>query len=152
MVAKSSMQDAPKVENGLVCKTKNADLVPKKNAHADKVVLKCEKQGVRKFAKIKNAEFSALYKGSKKWYCDGTTVFFTANAVDKMAAVASKKIGKAVQRNRAKRLLRAAFARCSPSLKRGKYILVAREGILQTPYIKLCSSLSWAFKKLECLK
>ncbi len=152
MVAKSSTQDAPKVEKDLPCEFASSNLAQEKSLCEDKASSKQVAQGARKFGKVKNAEFSAIYKGAKKWYCDGAAVFFSPNSADKMAVVASKKIGKAVQRNRAKRLLRAAFARLSPSLKCGKYILVARDNILQTPYTRLCSSLAWAFRKLQCLK
>ncbi len=146
------MQDAPKVEKDLPCEVAKSNLAQEKSLCTHKASSKQTPQGARKFAKIKNAEFQALYKGAKKWYCDGAAVFFSPNSADKMAVVASKKIGKAVQRNRAKRLLRAAFASTSLRLKCGKYILVARDGILQTPYTRLCSSLTWAFRKLQCLK
>ncbi|HHE9884848.1 TPA: ribonuclease P protein component, partial [Campylobacter coli] len=46
-----------------------------------------------------NEEFSAVYKTGKKWYCDGIIIFYLKNDEQKMAVVASKKVGKAVIRN-----------------------------------------------------
>ena len=61
-------------------------------------------------------------------------------------------MGKAVVRNRAKRLLRAAFFSISNELKDGTYIMVAKNGITEIPFDKICKNLSWSTKKMGCLK
>lgn len=48
--------------------------------------------------------------------------------------VASKKLGNAVKRNRAKRLLRAHFLIQSDNLKEGSYIFVAKPPLLEAPF------------------
>jgi len=48
--------------------------------------------------------------------------------------VASKKIGNAVKRNRAKRLLRALFLVYCDNLKEGSYILVAKQPLLESTF------------------
>ena len=61
-------------------------------------------------------------------------------------------MGKAVVRNRAKRLLRAAFFSISNELKDGTYIMVAKNGITEILFDKICKNLSWSIKKMGCLK
>jgi len=63
--------------------------------------------------------------------------------------VASKKVGKAVFRNRAKRLLRAHFISYSSSLKGGKYIFVAKSPILDSNYNKVNKSLKKIYTRLK---
>ena len=63
--------------------------------------------------------------------------------------VASKKIGNAVKRARAKRRLRALFLKMIPFLKDGEYILVAKAHILDTPFSELEKAFRWAIKRLD---
>ncbi len=53
----------------------------------------------------------------------------------RIGVTAGRSVGKAVRRNRAKRLLRAAMAAFIPDLPPGwDLILIARPSILQTPF------------------
>ncbi|TXE78882.1 ribonuclease P protein component [Campylobacter peloridis] len=97
-------------------------------------------------------EFSAIYKEGKKWHCEGMIIFYTQSKEKKFAVVASKKVGKAVIRNRAKRLLRAAFFQVKQEVENGKYILVAKTSINEIPFLKLEKNLRWGLKKLGCIK
>lgn len=56
-----------------------------------------------------------------------------------MGFTATKKIGNAVRRNRAKRRLRALFLEFSHLLKEGTYIFVAKQSINEAPHQKLKS-------------
>ncbi|EAI8530005.1 ribonuclease P protein component [Campylobacter coli] len=79
-------------------------------------------------------------------------IFYLKNDEQKMAVVASKKVGKAVIRNRSKRILRALFTQFENKLQNGKYIFVAKSEITQFPFSRLEKNLKWGLKKLECLK
>ncbi len=67
----------------------------------------------------------------------------------KVGFVASKKIGNAVKRARAKRRLRALFVKMAPVLKKGEYILVAKPPVLDTPFNELEKSFRRAIKRLS---
>lgn len=64
---------------------------------------------------------------------------------------ATKKLGKAVERNRAKRRLRALSARILP--ERGEqgcdYVFVARKGVFDRPFGRLCRDLKDALKEIK---
>ncbi|XAU20596.1 ribonuclease P protein component [Campylobacter jejuni] len=120
------MQDALKVEKDLLCE--NFD----------------------KFST--NEEFSSVYKIGKKWHCEGVIIFYLNSYEKKIAVVASKKVGKAVVRNRSKRILRALFAKFERYLRDGKYIFVAKNEITELSFSRLEKNLKWGLKKLECFK
>jgi len=63
--------------------------------------------------------------------------------------VASKKVGNAVHRNRAKRLLRAHFLNNIDNLKTGKYVLVAKPNLLTSEYNKTTEEIIKALKRVK---
>jgi ribonuclease P protein component len=63
--------------------------------------------------------------------------FLPQNGIHKIGFTATKKIGNAVKRNRAKRRLRALFCEHSDNLKDGTYIFVAKQSIVDIPHAKL---------------
>ncbi|EAL53834.1 ribonuclease P protein component [Campylobacter upsaliensis RM3195] len=106
-----------------------------------------------KFSRFDNAgEFVAVYKSGKKWFCDGLILFYLPTNERKRAVVASKKVGKAVVRNRAKRVLRALFAKVENDLRNGKYVLVAKADLNKFSFLKLEKSLKWGLKRIQCLR
>ncbi len=72
--------------------------------------------------------------------------------VYKLGIVASKKVGNAVHRNRAKRLLRSHFLNHLPNLKTGYYILVAKPNLLNSEYNKTTDEFFKALKRLKTFK
>ena len=63
--------------------------------------------------------------------------FLPQNGIHKIGFTATKKIGNAVIRNRAKRRLRALFCEYSNTLKDGTYIFVAKQSLYETIHEKL---------------
>jgi ribonuclease P protein component len=70
----------------------------------------------------------------------------------KVGIVASKKVGNAVHRNRAKRLLRAHFINSLEQLKTGQYVLVAKPNLLTVEYKKTTKEFFNALKRLKAIK
>jgi ribonuclease P protein component len=70
--------------------------------------------------------------------------FIPQDGIRKVGFTATKKVGNAVKRNRAKRRMRAMFYEFSNSLKDGTYIFVAKIGIFETSHEKLHND----FKKI----
>jgi ribonuclease P protein component len=64
---------------------------------------------------------------------------------------ATKKLGNAVARNRAKRRLRAAVQAVMPLLARAgsDYVLVARNGSLTRTFVEICTDLTLALAKVH---
>ncbi|ERJ26157.1 Ribonuclease P protein component [Campylobacter concisus ATCC 51562] len=48
--------------------------------------------------------------------------------------------------------MRAAFFNISSELKDGTYIMIAKNGITEISFEKICKNLSWSTKKMGCLK
>jgi len=63
--------------------------------------------------------------------------FLPQNGISKVGFTATKKIGNAVKRNRAKRRLRSLFYEHSDLLKNGTYIFVAKQSIIDISHINL---------------
>ncbi len=64
----------------------------------------------------KQKEITGLHRSGKRVYAPSLTVIYVPSDRLKMAVCVGKKHGKSVQRNRIKRLLRAAFSRYVPYL------------------------------------
>ncbi|WP_180380372.1 MULTISPECIES: ribonuclease P protein component [Campylobacter] len=108
---------------------------------------------INKFDSISDSkEFSRVYQSAKKWHCDLAVVYFLESDTSRFAAVASKKIGKAVVRNRVKRLFRAVFSTLSSDLKDGIYIFIAKSGADKVPFDKIRKSFRWALKRMDSIR
>ncbi|MBE2983833.1 ribonuclease P protein component [Campylobacter sp. RM9344] len=97
-------------------------------------------------------EFSSVYKDAKRWHSEVCVLFYKPSIQNKLAVVASKKVGKAVVRNRAKRLLRAVFLEVCDELESGIYVIVAKNGLNEFRFDKIQKNVRWSLKKLGCLK
>jgi len=82
--------------------------------------------------------------------------YFRQHSTKKIGFTATKKIGNAVKRNRAKRRLRALFVQYSTSLKDGTYIFVAKQAINEISHqqleddFKKVLNRSKSFKEISC--
>jgi len=96
--------------------------------------------------------FDLVYTRGHKRTSRTVVVFLLDTAPDqRVAYVASRIVGGAVQRNRAKRLLRAAFreAAASRAMPRGWIVLVARSKILEHESAAVTGELETLLADLE---
>ncbi|HHC11298.1 MAG TPA: ribonuclease P protein component [Campylobacterales bacterium] len=98
-------------------------------------------------------EFNRVYKNSKTVHTSQFVLFYQADIEEyKIGIVASKKVGNAICRNRAKRLLRSHFLNHIEQLKTGYYILVAKPSLLDSDYNRLTKIFFNSFKRLNTIK
>ena len=90
-------------------------------------------------------------KSTKTWHTPYFVLFFKNDNNHKVGFVASKKIGNAVHRNRAKRLLRAHFIENIDLLSHGSYVLVAKPDLLTQSYLETKKTYLHALKKCSAL-
>ncbi|GHS89936.1 ribonuclease P protein component [Campylobacterota bacterium] len=96
-----------------------------------------------------SSAFSTLFKQGKSFHSEAFVCFYQSAEVNEIGFVASKKVGNAVMRNRAKRRMREFF-RAEIALPRGRYALVAKKPIASIDFAALRSRFSRAvsiFKK-----
>ena len=91
----------------------------------------------------RSADIQAVRKTGKRWHHSLAMLYVLANHQDvsRFAFVASRRVGKAVQRNRAKRLLREATRYYLPHLTTGwDCVFVARDKTAQASYQELLAA------------
>ena len=89
-----------------------------------------------------------MYKHSTQtWHTSYFVLFYKKGDEYKVGFVASKKIGNAVHRNRAKRLLRAHFIENIDLLSQGCYVLVAKPALIDENYSVTRKAYLHALKK-----
>ena len=98
----------------------------------------------------KNGDFQKLFKTGKRVFSPALTVIYTPCRENTLMGIAlSKKHGKAVKRNRIKRLIRAAFATNSDKLN-GNYSLVIMPRIAEEyEYKSIEKSLVSCLKRMQ---
>ena len=107
-----------------------------------------------KYLRIKkNADFQKLFnKGKKVFSPNITLLYFSAHKLS-MGVAVSKKHGKAVVRNRIKRLLRAAFAETLDLLEKNYAVILVPKVGGEYTFEAFKRSLKICFKKVnECGK
>ncbi|MBE6777241.1 MAG: ribonuclease P protein component [Ruminococcaceae bacterium] len=103
-----------------------------------------------KIVKLKeNRDFRRVYNKGKSFVCPYFVVYINKNRGDqpRLGITVSKKIGNAVKRNRAKRVITAAFSTVCPKIISGyDFVIVARTRILDVKSTVVTSHL---FKFLD---
>ncbi len=85
----------------------------------------------------KQSDFATIYKEGSRYRGKYFNLVYLVNdlSVSRMAAVASKKMGGAVQRNKAKRWMRALFRRNKDRLNASlDLIMIAKPGMLESTW------------------
>ncbi len=106
-----------------------------------------------KYLRIKkNADFQKLFRQGKKVFSpDITLLYFPSNAA-RMGVAVSKKHGKAVKRNRIKRLLRAVYSDNLPSLNGNYSVILIPKVNEEYSYKSFEKSIKLCFKKINAGK
>ena len=100
----------------------------------------------------KKGQFRYVYRKGKGGACREMAIGFVKGPKLLVGFAVSKKIGHAVTRNLVKRRLRAAFRAEIPMLKKGLYVVTAREAIAQADYARLSASLRYLLAKQKLYK
>lgn len=94
-----------------------------------------------------------MYNKGKNAHSNSVVLFCLQKTdVKKIGFTATKKIGNAVIRNRAKRRLRALFVKHSPTLKDGSYVFVAKLSTIQVSAQELEKDFLKVLSKMKAIK
>lgn len=99
-----------------------------------------------------NREFVYAYKKGKKVVSDCMVFHYYKNRTKKnsLGITVSKAVGKAHDRNRAKRLIRAAYRECMPDTGCGyNVIIAARSKMAYVPYDRVLRAMKYCIEKSE---
>ncbi|MDD4199844.1 MAG: ribonuclease P protein component [Eubacteriales bacterium] len=103
----------------------------------------------------KKEDFSAIYKKGKSVPERYIVFFYRKNNLlyNRIAFLASKKVGNSVQRNRAKRLMKESYRLLGDEIKYGyDIIFIARNSINDMKFIDVDKSVKRALKKAKLLE
>ncbi|MCD6107160.1 MAG: ribonuclease P protein component [Caldisericaceae bacterium] len=100
--------------------------------------------------RLKGQEFKDVTENSKKHFGHFVVVFVSDKIQGKVGFIASKKVGNAVERNRAKRLMRESFLKIEDKLLKDRsYVIVAKKSIATVKMQDVLIDLSGILRK-EC--
>jgi len=103
----------------------------------------------------KSADFKKIYAKGSSAASKHVIFFWLKNSYDvnRVGFIASKKVGKSVVRNRARRLMREAFRAYEEQIEPGyDFILIARQTIKEATYHDVKKSIAYLLKKSKLIK
>ncbi len=101
-----------------------------------------------------NREFRYAYKKGAKIVTDTIVFHWYKNrqSSNKLGLTVSTSLGKAVVRNRVKRLIRAAYSARKDELKKGyNIIIVARNKAAYVPYARIKEAMDYCIRKSDLI-
>ena len=103
----------------------------------------------------KKEDFTSIYKKERSVAGKFVVIFYRKNQLpyNRKAFLASKKVGKSVQRNRGRRLMKESFRQLESQIPPGwDLILIARQTILDSKCADVKKSIEAAMKKAGIIK
>ncbi|NPA66488.1 MAG: ribonuclease P protein component [Epsilonproteobacteria bacterium] len=98
-------------------------------------------------------EFRYIYNKAKSFHSKSIVLFYLPNNnLRKVGFTATKKIGNAVKRNKAKRRMRALFIQNADKLCDGTYIFVAKEPITTLDFKIIQKDFKYIIRKANAFK
>lgn len=95
-----------------------------------------------------NRDFLRLYKRGRSCVAPGLVMYYARNrlGINRFGITTGRKLGKAVHRNRAKRIIREAYRALEPGLPSGyDFVFVARVRTLAMKSDELCRAMAGLF-------
>ncbi len=115
-----------------------------------------ENKGLKIETLKKRNDFLRVANANRKWVTPAMVVQTCMQPenddhIIRVGFTASKKVGNAVQRNRAKRRMREVVKRVMAfsAEKKHDYVIIARKEIADLPFNELIRDLKWALKRLH---
>ena len=106
----------------------------------------------RRYRLQKNRAFQYVYRKGHSVACRDLVLLFAKSRELRVGFSVSKKVGKAVVRNRVKRRLRECFRPLLGDVKTGLYVVVARPTAAGAAFGDLQKDLRYLLKKQDALK
>ena len=99
-----------------------------------------------------NRNYRYVYRRGKSFPSRNVVLIYLKGREQRFGFSVSGKVGNAVARNRIRRCMREDVRRMRASLKRGKYVFIARQGILDFPHAALTQELRRLLARANLLK
>jgi len=106
----------------------------------------------RRFRLQKNRAFQYVYRKGHSVACRDLVMLTAPGRELKVGFSVSKKVGKAVVRNKVKRRLRECFRPWLGDVKTGLYVIVARPSAAQADFRSLKQDVRYLLKKADAVK